>query len=75
MVQVPVTLVAHRGDVVHAALLRYEGEESPIRNPVVVQCVNSLPVPLGLGGGVLIIQDQPGEGRVGRGQGGEKVQD
>ena len=36
VVQVPVALVAHCGDVVHAALLGYEGEEGPIRDPVVV---------------------------------------
>ena len=63
VVQVLVALVAHCGDVVHAALLGYEGEEGPIGNPVVVQGVDSLPVPLCLGGGVLIVQDQPEEGR------------
>ena len=62
VVQVPVALVRHGGDVVHAALLGDQGEQGTVGDPVVVQRVHPLPVALSLGGGVLVVEDQPTAG-------------
>ena len=62
VVQVAVGLVAHGADVVHAALLGDEGEQGPVRHPVVVESVDPLPVPLCLGCAVLVVEDQPPAG-------------
>ena len=58
VVQVPVALVRHRADVVHGALLGDEGEQRTVGDPVVVESVYSLPVAVGLGGGVLVVEDE-----------------
>ena len=62
VVEVAVGLVAHGADVVHAALLRDEGQQGSVRDPVMVEGVDPLPVSLGLGGAVLVIEDQPPTG-------------
>ena len=59
VVQVPVALVRHGGDVVHAALLGDQGEQGAVGDPVVVQRVHPLPVALSLRGGVLVVENQP----------------
>ena len=62
VVEVPVRLVRHRGDVVHGRLLRDKRQQRAVRDPVVVQVVDPLPVALGLGGAVLVVEDEPPAG-------------
>ena len=55
VVQLAVRLVTHGADVVHAALLRDESEKGPVRDSVVIESVDPLPISFGFGGAVLVV--------------------